>query len=147
MRTKGRVVHVTLRSGSPAGWNASQSVTIFTEKDLPGRDDLKNLSEIGLFARSRRFNYGHDRSRHGSRRSETPERFFAMSKDVDGAAAESHAGVPTVVYHFLGDAKFAAFLKTQPVEYWTMVWNSIAVPTATSAASAQESAEFRRHND
>jgi len=45
---------------------------------------------------------------------------------MDGAAAESHAGVPTVVYHLLGDVKFAAFLKAQPVAYWTMVRNSIA---------------------
>jgi hypothetical protein len=65
------------------------------------------------------------------------KRFFALIKDVDGGAAESFAGVPTIVYQILGDAKFAAFLKAQPVEYWTMVRNSIA--------SAANIAYLRRH--
>jgi hypothetical protein len=128
---------VTLRSGE-SGWLERAAIRYyFTEKDLPETDDPKNLSEIGAFARSRGFNY--DATVRAAARGDTKalKRFFALSKDVDGAAAESHAGVPYLVYHLLGDAKFAAFLKAQPVEYWTMVRNSIA--------SAANIAYLRRH--
>lgn len=128
---------VTLRSGQ-AGWLERAAIRFhFTEKDLPEKDDPKNLSEIGSFARSRGFNY--DTTVRAAARGDTKalKRFFALSKEVDGAAAESHAGVPYIVYHLLGDAKFAAFLKAQPVEYWTMVRNSIA--------SAANIAYLRRH--
>ena len=49
-----------------------------------------------------------------------------MAKEVDGAAAESYYGMPTVVYHLLGDAKFAKFLNAQSMAYRMMVRNSIA---------------------
>lgn len=117
---------VTLRSGE-SGWLERLAIRYhFTEKDLPERDDPKNLSEIGSLARSHGFNY--DTTVRAAARGDLKalKRFFALSKHVDGAAAESHAGVPIIVYHLLGDAKFGAFLKAQPIEYWTMVRNSIA---------------------
>jgi hypothetical protein len=117
---------VTLRSGE-SGWLERAAIRDhYTEKDLPERDDPKNPSEINTLARRLGFNY--DTTVRAAARGDVKalKRFFAMSKEVDGAAAESHAGVPTVVYHLLGDAKFAAFLTAQPVEYWTMVRNSIA---------------------
>ena len=49
-----------------------------------------------------------------------------MAKGVDGAAAESYSGMPTVVYHLLGDEKFAKFLNAQPMAYRMMVRNSVA---------------------
>jgi hypothetical protein len=53
------------------------------------------------------------------------KQFFAMAKDVDGAAAESYSGMPTTVYHILGDQKFARFLQDQPLAYRMMVRQSI----------------------
>ncbi|MCA1601128.1 MAG: SH3 domain-containing protein, partial [Acidobacteria bacterium] len=117
---------VTLRS-EETGWLERGAIRQhFTEKDLPERDDPKNLSEIGWLARRHGFNY--DTTVRAAARGDLKalKHFFALSKHVDGAAAESHSGVPTVVYHLLGDVKFAAFLKAQPLEYWTMVRNSIA---------------------
>lgn len=118
---------VTLRSGK-SGWLESAAIRfLFTEKDLPDiDDDPDSTSELRSFARQRGFNY--DTTVRAAARGDPKalKRFFAISQDVDGAAAESHAGVPTIVYNLLGDAKFAAFLRAQPVEYWTMVRNSIA---------------------
>ena len=117
---------VTLRSGE-SGWLERLAIRYhFTEKDLPEKDDPKNLSEIGSLARSHGFNY--DTTVRAAARGDLKalKRFFGLSQHVDGAAAESHAGVPIVVYHLLGDAKFGAFLKAQPLAYWTMVRNSIA---------------------
>ena len=117
---------VTLPSGE-SGWLERAAIRYhFTEKDLPERDDPKNLSEIGSLARSHGFNYDTTVRAAALGDLKALKRFFALSKHVDGAAAESQAGVPIVVYHLLGDVKFAAFLKAQPIEYWTMVRNSIA---------------------
>jgi hypothetical protein len=46
-----------------------------------------------------------------------------MAQEVDGAAAESYAGMPTVVYHLLGDQKFARFLQDQPLAFRMMIRN------------------------
>jgi hypothetical protein len=129
---------VTLRS-KESGWLERDAIRYqFTEKDLPvGDDNPKHPSEIGSVARGRGFKY-HATVRAAARGdTKALKRIFDLIKEVDGAAAESFAGVPTVVFHLLGDAKFAAFLKAQPVEYWTMVRNAIA--------SAENIAYLRRH--
>ena len=104
----------------------------FHGEDLPERDDPKNLSEIGSLARSRGFNY--DTTVRAAARGDTKalKQFFALAEDVDGAAAESYAGTPTTVFHLVGDAKFAAFLKTQPAKFRLMVRNTIAGDSATA---------------
>ena len=106
---------VTLRSGK-SGWLERAVIRDhYTEKDLPERDDPKNLSEIGSLARSRGFNY--DTTVRAAARGDAKalKQFFALAEEVDGAAAESYAGTPTTVFHLVGDRKFAAFLKAQPV--------------------------------
>lgn len=129
---------VTLRSGE-SGWLERAAIRYhFTEKDLPQKDeDPKNRSEISSFARGHGFNYGATVRAAVRGDPKALKQFFGLIKDVDGAAAESYAGVPTIVYHLLGDAKFAAFLNAQPVEFWAMVRNSIA--------SAANIAYLRRH--
>jgi len=99
----------------------------FTEKDLP-KDEKgpPGYSEIDDFARRRGFNYAAITRRAARGEAKALKQFFAISQDVDGAAAESHAGVPTAVYHILGDEKFAKFLNAQPLAYRIMVRNSIA---------------------
>ncbi len=114
----------------------------FTEKDLPKDEkDPAGLSEIDDFARRRGFNYATITRRAARGDAKALKQFFALAQDVDGAAAESHAGVPTAVYHLLGDEKFAQFLNAQSLAYRMMVRNSIVsdgfVPSAT--------AYFRRH--
>jgi hypothetical protein len=132
---------VTLRSGQ-SGWMQRLPIRLhFTEKDLPDTDDEpENPSELSTFARQRGFNY--DATVRAAVRGETRalKRFFALTKDVDGAAAESHAGVPTTVYHLLGDKKFAAFLQAQPVAYRMMVRSFI-----TDSISPENTAYLRRH--
>jgi hypothetical protein len=98
----------------------------FTEKDLPEDEkDPAGLSEIDEFARGRGFDYARVARRAARGDAKALKQFFAIAKDVDGAAAESHAGMPTTVYHLLGDEKFALFLMGQPLAYRMMVRNSI----------------------
>ena len=94
----------------------------FTEKDLPSPEkDPAGPSEIEEFARGRGFNYARDTRRAARGDTKALKKFFVLAQDADGAAAEGIAGVPTVVYHLLGDAKFAAFLSAQPLPYRMMV--------------------------
>jgi hypothetical protein len=98
----------------------------FTEQDLPSeKKDPAGPSEIEEFARGRGFRYGRDTRRAARGDSQALKKFFEIAKDADGAAAESVAGVSTVVYHLLGDEKFAAFLAAQPLPYRMMVRNRI----------------------
>lgn len=123
---------VTLRSGE-SGWLERGAIRDhYTEKDLPERDDPKNPSEINTLARRLGFNY--DTTVRAAARGDAKalKQFFALAEDVDGAAAESYAGTPSTVFHLVGDAKFAAFLKAQPVKFRLMVRNSIAGDSATA---------------
>ena len=98
----------------------------FTEKDLPRSEKgPPGYSEIDDFARRRGFDYAAVARRAARGETKALQQFFAIADGVDGAAAESHAGVPTVVYHLLGDDRFAKFLRAQPIEYRVMVRNSI----------------------
>ena len=100
----------------------------FTEKDLPIREkaSARNLSEIDQFAKGRGFDYATVCRRAAAGDAKALKQFFAMARDVDGAAAESFSGMPTVVYHLLGDTKLAAFLGGQPLAFRMMVRNIIA---------------------
>ena len=103
----------------------------FSEKDLPSRaKDPSGESEIDAVARRRGFNYA--AVAHAAARGEPKalQRFFGLAEHVDGAAAESYSGTPTAVFHILGDEKFAKFLHTQPVSFWTMVRSTIASDVA-----------------
>jgi hypothetical protein len=98
----------------------------FTEKDLPTLEkDPAGPSEIEEFARGRGFNYAAGTRRAARGDAKALKQFFSIAHDADGAAAEIIAGVPTVVYHILGDEKFAKFLVAQPLAYRMMVRNLI----------------------
>lgn len=114
----------------------------FTEKDLPKDEkDPAGPSEIDDFARRRGFNYVKVTRRAARGDTKALKQFFEIANDVDGAAAESHRGVPTAVYHILGDEKFAKFLGAQPLEYRMMVRNSIESDRYMTSATTY----FRRH--
>jgi hypothetical protein len=98
----------------------------FTEKDLPSLEkDPAGPSEIEEFAQGRGFSYARDTRRAARGDAKALKQFFSIAHDADGAAAEIIAGVPTVVYHILGDEKFAKFLVAQPLPYRMMVRNLI----------------------
>jgi len=123
---------VTLSPGQ-SGWLERAAIRDhYTEKDLPERDDPKNPSEINTLARRLGFNF--DTTVRAAARGDAKalKQFFAMAEHVDGAAAESYSGTPTTVFHLVGDAKFAAFLKAQPVKFRLMVRDSIAGDSATA---------------
>lgn len=117
---------VTLHSGKTGWMHRSRIRLHFTEEDLPSqKKDPAGLSEIEDCAKKRGFDYATITRRAARGDSKALKQFFAMAKDVDGAAAESYSGMPTAVYHILGDQKFARFLQNQPLAYRMMVRQSI----------------------
>ena len=117
---------VTLKSGKSGWMHLSRIRLHFTEKDLPTTEkDPTGESEIEQFARGRGLNYAAVTRRAARGDSKALKQFFSLAQDADGAAAESIGGVPTVVYHLLGDEKFAKFLLAQPLPYRMMVRNRI----------------------
>lgn len=115
----------------------------YTEKDLPTREkDPAGPSEIEQFARGRGFKYAVDTRRAARGDTKALKQFFLIAHDADGAAAESIAGVPTVVYHLLGDEKFAKFLVAQPLPFRMMVRNLIVGDGVTAHATEYLSRHF-----
>ena len=112
---------VTLASGKSGWMQLSRIRLYFTERDLPTNEkDPAGPSEIDEFARGRGFDYAAGTRRAARGDAKALKQFFALAQDADGAAAESITGVPTVVYHLLGDEKFAKFLVAQPLPYRVM---------------------------
>ena len=98
----------------------------FTEADLPKDEkDPAGLSEIDEVAQRRGLNYAKTTRRAARGDAKALKQFFALADDVDGAAAESYRGMPTVVYHIAGDEKFAKFLAAQPEAFQIKVRNTI----------------------
>jgi hypothetical protein len=134
---------VTLPSGKSGWMHLSRIRLHFTEKDLPTREeDPAGESEIEQFARGRGLNYAAVTQRAARGDSKALKKFFTLAQNADGAAAESIGGVPTVVYHLLGDEKFAKFLLAQPLPYRTMVRNRILSDGCIPPASVYLSRHF-----
>ena len=134
---------VTLASGK-SGWMQLNSIRLyFTEKDLPAREkDPAGESEIEQFASGRGLKYAAVTRRAARGDGKALKQFFSLAQDADGAAAESIGGVPTVVYHILGDEKFAKFLLAQPLPYRMMVRNRILSDGLMPPASLYLSRHF-----
>ena len=134
---------VTLPSGESGWMHLSRIRLHFTEKDLPSREeDPAGESEIEQFVRGRGLNYAAVTRRAARGDSKALKQFFSIAQDADGAAAESIQGVPTVVYHILGDEKFAKFLLAQPLPYRMMVRNRILSDGLIPPASVYLSRHF-----
>jgi len=118
---------VTLASDK-SGWMHFSRIRLhFTEKDLPAREkDPAGESEIDQAARAHGFNYASGTRRAARGDARALRKFFELAQDADGPAADSIAGVPTMVYHLLGDEKFAQFLSAQSLPYRMMVRNQIS---------------------
>jgi hypothetical protein len=122
---------VTLDSGK-SGWLPLGRIRLFFDKsDLPKKDPA-GLSEIDEAARSRGFNYVKVTKQATQGDAKALKQFFSLAQEADGAAAESIGGMPTVVYHLLGDGKFAKYLGAQPVAYQVLVRNIIVRDGALS---------------
>lgn len=136
---------------------ADEEALHFTEKDLPSTEkDPAGPSEIDEFAGWRGFHYARDTRRAARGDVKALKKFFEIAKDADGAAAESISGMPTVVYHLLGDEKFSKFLSRQPLPYRMMVRNLIGAdggylsrhfPLTTSLLFAREIIAWDSPND
>lgn len=123
---------VTLASGK-AGWLPLGAIRFFyDQRELP-RKDPSGLSEIDDAARRLGFDYAKVTRLAAQGDARALRQFFALAEAADGAAAESIAGVPTVVYHLLGDAKFARWLAAQAVSQQTAVRNRVLRDGVTSA--------------
>ncbi len=115
----------------------------FTEADLPKEEkDPVGPSEIEELARGRGFNYAKETRRAARGDGKALKKFFQLVQEADGAAAESISGVPTVVYHLLGDEKFAHFLTSQALPFRMMVRNRILSDGLPSPATAYLSDHF-----
>jgi hypothetical protein len=115
----------------------------FTEEDLPSLEqDPAGPSEIDEFARARGFRYARDTRRAARGDFKALQKFFEIAHAADGAARESIAGVPTTVYHLLGDEKFAKFLAAQPTSYRMMVRNLILGDGRVPSVNLQFSRDF-----
>ena len=115
----------------------------FTEKDLPSTEkDPAGPSEIDQSARAHGFNYAIGTRRAARGDFKLLKKFFELARDVDGAASESFGDMPTVVYHLLGDEKFAQFLGAQPLAFRMMVRNRISHEGLPAPASEYLSRHF-----
>ncbi len=112
---------VRLASGKRGWMHRSRIRWHYIEKDLPKTPKKSDESEIDQFARGRGFDYATVTRRAARGDAKALRQFFELTKDVDGAAAESHTGVPMAVYHILGDQKFAEFLAAQPIAFRMLV--------------------------
>lgn len=122
---------------------ASNERLQFTEKDLPSTEkDLNGPSEIDESARRHGFNYASGTRRAARGDFKLLKKFFELARDVDGAASESFGDMPTVVYHLLGDEKFAQFLAAQPMTFRMMVRNQISHQGYPAPASEYLSRHF-----
>lgn len=115
----------------------------FTEQDLPSTEkDPAGPSEIDQSARAHGFNYAIGTRRAARGDFKLLKKFFELARDADGAASESLGDMPTVVYHLLGDEKFAQFLGTQTLAFRMMVRNRISHEGYPARASEYLSRHF-----
>jgi hypothetical protein len=117
-------VEVTLPAGK-SGWLPLSRIRLFFDaRDLPQKDPA-GLSEIDEAARRLGFNYVKITKLASQGDPKALKQFFTLAQEADGAAAESLTSIPTVVYHLLGDTKFAKYLAAQPVSWQGQIRNTI----------------------
>ena len=115
--------HVKLESGL-GGWMYYGRVKLyFTKQDLPGKPEEGD--EVAEQARARGINY-YEVTQAAARGDQKALKTF-LSFRGDGAAAEEHVGVSSVVIHLIGDEAFAKFLDEQSLDFGeqlTVAWES-----------------------
>jgi hypothetical protein len=113
---------VKLGSGK-SGWIYYDRIRLFfTKNDLPSKSD--EGGEIDKQARKHRVNYYEVAQAAVQGDTGARKKFFEAGQYADGAGAEEHAGVLSVVVHLVGDDALAEFLQSQPVVMQAIVRNS-----------------------
>jgi tetratricopeptide (TPR) repeat protein len=130
--------HVKLESGA-GGWMHYGRVKLyFTKQDLPGKPEEGD--EVAEQARARGINY-YEVTQAAARGDQKALKTF-LSFRGDGAAAEEHVGVSSVVIHLIGDEAFAKFLDEQSLDFC----EQLAVPWESGIVWPFETKEyFRQH--
>jgi tetratricopeptide (TPR) repeat protein len=106
------------------GWMHYGRVKLyFTKQDLPGKPEEGD--EVAEQARAQGINY-YEVTQAAARGDQKALKTF-LSFRGDGAAAEEHVGVSSVVIHLIGDEAFAKFLDEQSLDFCeqlTVPWES-----------------------
>jgi tetratricopeptide (TPR) repeat protein len=100
---------VKLKSGVTGWMHYSRIKLYFTKEDLPGKSEEGD--EVDEQARARGINYYEVTQAAARGDNKALKTFFGFGGD--GAAAEEHVGVSSVVIHLIGDEAFAKFLDEQ----------------------------------
>ena len=112
---------VKLESGVGGWMHYSRIKRYFTKEDLPAKPEEGD--EVDEQARARGINY-YEVTQAAARDDQKALKTF-LSFRGDGAAAEEHVGVSSVVIHLIGDDAFAKFLDEQSLDFCeqlTSVW-------------------------
>ena len=104
---------VKLSSGKTGWMHASRIRLFFTKEDLPGKPEKGD--EIDEQARRQGINY-YEVTQAAARGDQKALKTF-FSVGADGAGAEEHLGVTSVVIHLIGDDALAKFLRSQPLDF------------------------------
>ena len=105
--------HVKLESGM-GGWMPYSRIKLyFTKQDLPAKPEEGD--EVDEQARARGINY-YEVTQAAARGDQKALKTF-LSFGGDGAAAEEHVRVSSVVIHLIGDDAFAKFLDEQSLDF------------------------------
>jgi tetratricopeptide (TPR) repeat protein len=105
--------HVKLESGVGGWMHYSRIKLYFTKEDLPAKPEEGD--EVDEQARARGINY-YEVTQAAARGDQKALKTF-LSFRGDGAAAEKHVGVSSVVIHLIGDDAFAKFLDEQSLDF------------------------------
>ena len=105
--------HVKLESGMGGWMHYSRIKLYFTKQDLPAKPEEGD--EVDEQARARGINY-YEVTQAAARGDQKALKTF-LSFGGDGAAAEEHVGVSSVVIHLIGDDAFAKFLDEQSLDF------------------------------
>ena len=114
---------VKLASGK-TGWMDAQRILLsFTKDDLPSKPEKGD--EIDEQATHHGTNYYEATQGAVRGDAEALKKFFAVGAFADGAGAEEHEGVVTVVVHLIGDGALSEILTNQPIDVRISVRNSM----------------------
>jgi tetratricopeptide (TPR) repeat protein len=105
--------HMKLESGVGGWMHYSRIKLYFTKQDLPGKPEEGD--EVDEQARARGINY-YEVTQAAARGDQKALKTF-LSFRGDGAAAEEHVKVSSVVIHLIGDEALAKFLDEQSLDF------------------------------
>ena len=131
---------VKLSSGAGGWMHYSRIKLFFTKSDLPEKP--KEGDEIDQQAREHGMNYYQVTQAAAGGDKAALKKFFSVWDFADGAGAEEHTGVISVVIHLIGDDALAKFLSEQSRDFRAMVKHSFEADVTFPFDTTEY---FRRH--